>query len=275
MYGKIKRAGEKLIKKTGIDFNKYRDPSLDENINKATCTLVTPLSLITSVAKPVLISIAVFNVIVMAYIAITGANPYGALLLFIPGNVGNLAIGLSIGIMTTIRRFLNGTTQMLNYSLDIGKQVVKDMEENKANASATASLAEIIQGISYVTIAPCIEKAMKKRLGIFSIPVLVLSEPGILHSTKYLSIATESFLKRTDYSDAESETEITPGTSGEARQRRLGTFVDALEESGQLLASTFACVIPKLLLPAKGILSVALCFEVVLFFIVFKYFLLK
>lgn len=271
MYRKIKVAGYELIKKTGIDFNKYRDPSLDESIDKTTCTIVTPLSLITSVAKPVLISIAVFNVIVMAYITITGANPYGAALLLILGNVGNLAIGLSLGIMTTIKRFLNGTTQMLNHSLDIGKRVVKDMEENKVNASATASLAEIIQGVSYVTIAPCIEKAMKKRLGIFSIPVLILSEPGILHSTKYLSMATESFLKKTSY----GMTEITPSTDGEYRHRRLGTFIDALEESGQLLASTFACVIPKLLLPAKGILTVALCFEVVLFFIVFKYFLLK
>jgi len=159
----IQSINDELLRKTGVDFSRYRNQELTDTIANA---LTFPLYFARSVARPVgLFLLATIIAIVWV------DSGYFKTFLGFPGLVLAIVNGVLLGLVIFVRRIRNDMDKVFAISADISLQVVRDIGSAQAKiregSADFPSLLEIFQGVNAIIILPIIIQTLDRKVPLF------------------------------------------------------------------------------------------------------------
>ena len=159
----IQSINDELLRKTGVDFSRYRNQELTDTIANA---LTFPLYFARSVARPVgLFLLATIIAIVWV------DSGYFKTFLGFPGLVLAIVNGVLLGLVIFVLRIRNDMDNVFAISADISLQAVRDIgsaqEKIREGSADFPSLLEIFQGVNAIVILPIIIKTLDRKIPVF------------------------------------------------------------------------------------------------------------
>jgi hypothetical protein len=159
----IQKINEGLLKKTGVDFSRYRNSELTDTIANA---VTFPLYFARSVSRPV----GLFLAATVLAILFVESGFYKTFLTF-PGLILAIVNGFLLGLVLFVRRIRNDMDKVFSISADISLQVVRDIGAVRSNLESGAlefpSLLEIFQGVNAVIVLPTVVRILDRKIPLF------------------------------------------------------------------------------------------------------------
>lgn len=156
----IEKINESLLKKTGVDFSRYRNQELTETIANA---VTFPIYFVRSIARPV----GLFLLATIMAIVLVDSGFYKTFLTF-PGLVLAVINGFLLGLVLFTRRIRNDMDKIFNISADLSLQVVRDIGAARSNLKAGTmefpSLLEVFQGVNAIIILPAMMRVLDRKI---------------------------------------------------------------------------------------------------------------
>ncbi|MCI4626062.1 MAG: hypothetical protein L3V56_08895 [Candidatus Magnetoovum sp. WYHC-5] len=244
MSKKTERLAEEISKQTGIDFKKYRNEEIIEQIQNVTSFIISPASIIPTIIKPLIFILAIFNITaIILYASINDTSVLGMVIFLVIGNILNILIGITLGVRLSMKSILDDTKSIVNYTIETSNKLAKDFTVN------TETIGDIIQGVSYCIIIPSVEKIIADKFMFLSRPISFIACNSIYHFTKNLSHYASKLPRDNSTVDA-------PISIFEIVKNRID------------IAS--GLVIPKLLFPTNLLLYILLVIDSVALFVIYK-----
>jgi len=160
---KIQAINDELLRKTGVDFSRYRNQELTDTIANA---LTFPLYFARSILRP----IGLFLLLTVIAIAFVDSG-YFKTFLGLPGLPLAIANGVLLGLVIFVRRVRDDMDKVFSISADLSLQVVRDIGTARANIKDGSlefpSLLEIFQGVNAIIILPAIIRILDRKLPLF------------------------------------------------------------------------------------------------------------
>jgi len=157
---RIKQVNDELLRRTGVDFSRYRNQELIDTVANA---VTFPLFLARSVSRPV----GAFLLTVIIAILAVESNVYESFLTLI-GFPLALVNGVLLGLVLFVRRIRNDMAKVFEISAQTTLQVMKDIGAARRKLSGQASnfpsLLEIFQGVNAIIVLPVVTGILSRRL---------------------------------------------------------------------------------------------------------------
>ncbi len=157
---RIKQINDELLRRTGVDFSRYRNQELVDTVANA---VTFPLFFARSVSR----SVGAFLLAVCAVIIIVESNYFETFLAFV-GFPLALVNGILLGLVLFVRRIRNDMVRVFEISGQLTLQVMNDIgaARNKlgGQGSSFPSLLEIFQGVNAIVVLPVVTGILHRRL---------------------------------------------------------------------------------------------------------------
>ena len=157
---RVKQVNEELLRRTGVDFSRYRNQELVDTVANA---VTFPLFFARSVSR----SVGAFLLATCAGIIIVQSNYYETFLAFVGFPLG-LINGVLLGIVLFVRRIRNDMARVFEISGELTLQVLSDIGTARGKLSGQEnsfpSLLEIFQGVNAIVVLPVVTGILKRRL---------------------------------------------------------------------------------------------------------------
>jgi hypothetical protein len=157
---RIKRLNDELLRRTGVDFSRYRNQELVDTVANA---VTFPVFFARSVSR----SVGALLLLMCAGIIAVKSNYYETFLAFV-GFPLALINGVLLGIVLFIRRIRDDMVRVFEISARLTLQVMSDIGAARSNLSGKANsfpgLLEIFQGVNMIVVLPVITGILRRRL---------------------------------------------------------------------------------------------------------------
>lgn len=157
---RIKQVNDELLRRTGVDFSRYRNQELIDTVANA---LTFPLYLARSISRPV----GAFLLAVLLVILAVKSNYYETFLALV-GFPLALVNGVLLGLVLFVRRIRNDMTTVFEISAQTTLQVMTDIGVARSKlddqGSSFPSLLEIFQGVNAIIVLPVVTRILDRRL---------------------------------------------------------------------------------------------------------------
>ncbi|MEM6343726.1 MAG: hypothetical protein AAF927_07590 [Bacteroidota bacterium] len=155
----IKRNYDAVRKKTGIDFEQYKDESWGETIANL---VFFPQYAITNILKgPGLLILLV--IIIAVVCMLTEHKTFGFFFLLF-GIFFGLINGFYLGCIWFIRSFANDLTGLLNLTIQKSGSIITSFNDPAQKSAYKASLVDIVRGVVFSLILPEVNKVIGKKV---------------------------------------------------------------------------------------------------------------
>jgi hypothetical protein len=157
---RIKQVNDELLRRTGVDFSRYRNQELVDTVANA---VTFPLFFARSVSRPVG---ALLLAVILAILAVE-SNYYETFLTLV-GFPMALVNGVLLGLVLFVRRIRNDMAHVFEISAQTTLQVMKDIgaarRKLSGQGSSFPSLLEIFQGVNAIIVLPVVTGILDRRL---------------------------------------------------------------------------------------------------------------
>jgi hypothetical protein len=157
---RIKQVNDELLRRTGVDFSRYRNQELVDTVANA---VTFPLFFARSVSR----SVGAFLLAVCVGIVAVKSNYFEAFLAF-AGFPLALVNGALLGLVLFVRRIRNDMVRVFEISGQLTLQVMSDIGAARSKLSGQGSgfpsLPEIFQGVNAIVVLPVVTGIMERRL---------------------------------------------------------------------------------------------------------------
>ena len=160
---RVKQVNEELLRRTGVDFSRYRNQELVDTVANA---VTFPLFFARSVSR----SVGAFLLTICAIIIIVESNYFETFLAFV-GFPLALVNGVLLGLVLFVRRIRNDMVRVFEISGQLTLQVMSDIGAARNRLSGQGNsfpgLLEIFQGVNAIVVLPVVTGILKRRLPFF------------------------------------------------------------------------------------------------------------
>jgi hypothetical protein len=157
---RIKQLNDGLLRRTGVDFSRYRNQELVDTVANA---VTFPVFFARSVSR----SVGAFLLAMCAVIIAVKSNFYEAFLAFV-GFPLALVNGVLLGIVLFVRRIRDDMSRVFEISAQLTLQVMSDIGAARSKLSGQGksfpSLLEIFQGVNAIVVLPVVTGILRRRL---------------------------------------------------------------------------------------------------------------
>jgi len=157
---RIKQINDELLRRTGVDFSRYRNQELVDTVANA---VTFPLFFARSVSR----SVGAFLLATCAVIVVVESNVFEAFLAFV-GFPLALVNGVLLGLVLFVRRIRNDMVRVFEISGQLTLQVMADIGAARHKLSgqenAFPGLLEIFQGVNVIIVLPVVTGILGRRL---------------------------------------------------------------------------------------------------------------
>jgi len=159
----IQKINDELLRKTGVDFSRYRNQELMDTVANA---VTFPIYFARSISRPVgLFLLAAFIAIIIV------DNGWFKTFLGFPGLVLAVINGFLLGLVLFVRRIRNDMDKVFTISADLSLQVVRDIAAARTNLKTGSmeipSLLEIFQGVNAIIVLPTLIRVLDRKVPLF------------------------------------------------------------------------------------------------------------
>lgn len=156
----IQNINDELMRKTGVDFSRYRNQELIDTVANA---VTFPIYFARSISRPV----ALFIFVAFIAIVIADSGLFKTFLGF-PGLILAIINGILLGLVLFVRRIRNDMDKVFTISADLSLQVVRDIGTARANLKSGSmqipSLLEIFQGVNAIIVLPTVMRVLDRKV---------------------------------------------------------------------------------------------------------------
>jgi hypothetical protein len=160
---KIEFLSQQLEKQTGINFQKYANPELIEQI---TNIVTFPVYAVKNLKQPIKITYLIL--LILAVFFIVKGNTFFGIVLIILGIPIGFFNGVWWGLVNLIKLLKNDMMNIIDLMLNLTETVMADFRTLKstdvANKFKIPKTSEIINGIIFIVILPVISKIIRNKM---------------------------------------------------------------------------------------------------------------
>jgi len=171
---KIEKINTEVIKKTGVDFEKYRLPEVIDTITETTDFISNPLSTVSILIRAMIKVFAVIIVLFVVFYQVSDVSWWGGLILLVIGVIEFPIVGFSLGLISVVKRLTDNIVDVLVLSLDLVKEVIYDASNLKTMDKLPVS--DLLKGVLFIVLLPIIKQIITEKVGILGKPILWLVE---------------------------------------------------------------------------------------------------
>lgn len=278
------RYQDKLIEisaRTGIDFSRYRDPTLVEKLGNM---LTIQLYALKAVVIPIAVLLLIFGG--LATYSVMTSKVIAGIVIGVIGIVPSIGLGILIGMVILMSAIKNDVQSIFVLSLDTVCTILRDIStgiQNKASNSTDLQsnlpkTSDLLQGVTFGVILPSLQQIIVSKFKLLRTPLEYL-----FNTTIQASVNTALELIDAKAGDALSKhagkltavTEKIACMSNETVEKAnhyLSSSITRIEEVQQVIDTKIDSAGSKIIAPVKFVMILAFMATAVLVAVYIKFF---